>query len=898
MTLTEGTKLGRYEIRSLIGVGGMGEVYRASDPKIGRDVAIKVLPADFSADKERVARFEQEAQAAGALNHPNILAIHDVDTQDGVLYVVSELLEGGELRALLDEGTIPLRKVTEYAQQIVSGLSAAHEKGIVHRDLKPENLFITKDDRVKILDFGLAKLSEPPASAGGQTGNEDATRKALTNPGVVMGTVGYMSPEQVRGQKTDHRSDIFSFGLILYEMITGRRAFQEESLAETMSAIVKEEPPEMTESNPNISPSLERIVRRCLEKKPDRRFQSTADLGFALESLSAPTISSGANMTAAVGTIVPETDKSPWLNRIPWAATLLLLIGCVALGVMYFRRPVPVAKPVRLFVNPPEKATRFEKPRLSPDNRTLAFVATVADQRQIWLRPMGSSTAKPLAGTESVDGLFWSPDSQFIGFSAGGKLNKIALSGGSATTLCPATVGGLSGDWNQDGTIIFGSVGKGISRISATGGSPSDITTVDEAQGEISHFSPAFLPDGRHFFYSVENKDPNKQGIYLSSLDGGDARLILPTNGRASAVEAVEDPETPGAGYLLFVLDGALLAQPFDFLKYQPKGEQMRLADQLLPFGGGAVTGNMMVFSEGSLDQRLTWVDPTGKTLGTVGPVGTYGLRDISPDDKQIAASRSDERMRKQDIWLFDLARGTESRFTLDPADDSWPTWSPNGDRIVWISDRTRKPGLYMKAANGSGQDELLFESDNPKFPMQWSPDGRSLLYREHDPKKGTDLWILPIEGERKPYPWLSTQFDESSWHGFSPNGKWLAYSSNESGRTEIYVQAFVPGEPASGAKVPISSGGGVMPTWRRDGRALYYYDNKGKMMEVDVTLGPKIVAGVPKELFDIGPLRADMTRAWSMTGDGERFLFVTRAENADLAPFTVVLNWMAELKK
>ncbi|MEQ1643841.1 MAG: serine/threonine-protein kinase, partial [Pyrinomonadaceae bacterium] len=377
MTLTEGTKLGRYEIRSVIGIGGMGEVYRATDPKIGRDVAIKVLPADFSADKERVARFEQEAQAAGALNHPNIIAVYDVDIQDGVLYVVSELLEGGELRELLDEGSIPLRNITEYAQQIVSGLSAAHEKGIVHRDLKPENLFITKDDRVKILDFGLAKLSEPPASAGGTCGNEDATRKALTNPGVVMGTVGYMSPEQVRGQKTDHRSDIFSFGLILYEMITGRRAFQEESLAETMSAIVKEEPPEMTESNPNISPSLERIVRRCLEKKPDRRFQSTADLGFALESLSAPTSSSGANMTTAVSAIGLETERSPWLVRALAAAALLLLIGCVVLGVMYIRRPVPDERLVSFVVPPPESGSNVGSPAISPDGRTIAFNVVV-----------------------------------------------------------------------------------------------------------------------------------------------------------------------------------------------------------------------------------------------------------------------------------------------------------------------------------------------------------------------------------------------------------------------------------------------------------------------------------------------------------------------------------------
>lgn len=590
---------------------------------------------------------------------------------------------------------------------------------------------------------------------------------------------------------------------------------------------------------------------------------------------------------------LPAFFSRKWL---PWLLAGVLLIGCVVLGVMYVRRPVLTAKPVRLFVNPPEKATRFDRPRLSPDNRTLAFVAVVEGQRQIWLRPLASSTAKPLAGTENAEGLFWSPDSQFIAFSAGGKLNKISLSGGSATTIGPAPVGGLSGDWNRDGTIIFSASSKAIQRISAAGGSPTDITTADEAQGDLGHIWPAFLPDGRHFLYRVGNRDPEKQGIYLSSLDGGEAKLILATDGRAYVVE---DPDAGGKGYMVFTREDVLMAQSFDLKQYQLTGEAVRLADQLqFADSGIAVTGNMMVFAEGSMDQRLTWVDRTGKTLGTVGPVGTYGLRDISPDGQQIAASRSDATTRKQDIWLFDLARGTESKFTVDPADDSWPTWSPDGNRIVWMSDRTKKSGLYMKAANGSGQDELLFESVNSKYPVQWSPDGRFLLYREFDPQKRSDLWILPIEDERKPYPWLSTQFEESSWRGFSHDGKWLAYSSNETGRSEIYIQAFVPGEPASGAKWPISTGGGTMPTWRRDGRALYYYDNKGKMMEVDVTLGPKIVAGVPREVFDIGPLRADMNRAWSMTGDGQRFLFVTRAEDADLSPFTVVLNWMAELKK
>jgi eukaryotic-like serine/threonine-protein kinase len=381
-----GSSIGHYCIVSKIGAGGMGEVYLAHDARLDRNVAVKLLPADFARDEDRLRRFEQEAKATSALNHPNILTVYDIGEHEGTPFLVSELLEGEELRERLDEGPIPLRKVTEYAQQIVSGLSAAHEKGIVHRDLKPENLFVTKDERVKILDFGLAKLREPSTNIHG---SEDATRRAMTDPGVVMGTVGYMSPEQVRGTQVDHRSDIFSFGLILYEMITGRRAFQEESLAETMSAIVKEDPPEMTDSNPNISPALERIVRRCIEKKPERRFHSAHDLGFALESLSAPTSSSGANMTTAVRAIGPETESSPWLNRIPWLiAAAAVLIALVVPSVMYIRRPVPDERPVSFVIPPSDAGTSIGTPFISPDGRTIAFIMTVDGKPYLYARTL------------------------------------------------------------------------------------------------------------------------------------------------------------------------------------------------------------------------------------------------------------------------------------------------------------------------------------------------------------------------------------------------------------------------------------------------------------------------------------------------------------------------------
>src|SRR5215813_1409800 len=420
MTLVPGTKLGRYEIRAKLGAGGMGEVYRAYDPKIAREVAIKVLSAEVVANKERVARFEQEAQAAGALNHPNILAIHDVDTHDDILYVVSELLDGEELRDRLNGGALPRRKVIDYAQQIVSGLSAAHEKGIVHRDLKPENLFITKDERVKILDFGIAKLTTSPSSTNPDI-SEDATQKVLTNPGMVMGTVGYMSPEQVRGEKTDYRSDIFSFGAILHEMLTGQRAYRRETMAETMTAILKEEPQELSASNPNINPSLEKIVNRCLEKKPERRFQSTADLGFALDALSAPSSSSGGTLTSMAAAAVAETKRSTWRERIPWIAAavfLLLFLAALVFIIKYSRRPAATPPVVASFlISPPEKSTGFSQIAISPDGRNLVFNTSIEGKNEMWIRPLNSLTAKRLAGTDNSNGfMFWSPDSRSIAF--------------------------------------------------------------------------------------------------------------------------------------------------------------------------------------------------------------------------------------------------------------------------------------------------------------------------------------------------------------------------------------------------------------------------------------------------------------------------------------------------
>ncbi|MBP6004044.1 MAG: serine/threonine-protein kinase [Pyrinomonadaceae bacterium] len=887
MTLTEGTKLGRYEIRTLIGVGGMGEVYRASDPKIGRDVAIKVLPADFSADKERVARFEQEAQAAGALNHPNIIAVYDVDTQDDVLYVVSELLEGEELRERLDQGSIPLRKVTEYAQQIVSGLSAAHEKGIVHRDLKPENLFITNDDRVKILDFGLAKLREPKPDAGS---SEDATRKAITNPGVVMGTVGYMSPEQVRGHATDHRSDIFSFGLILYEMITGKRAFQHETMAETMSAILKEEPEEITESNPNISPALERIVRRCLEKKPERRFHSAHDLGFALESLSAPTSSSGTNMTTAVSPIGPENDRSPWPIRILAAAALLLLIGCVVLGVMYVRRPVPDERLVSFVVPPPEPASNVGSPAISPDGRTIAFNMVVDGKLHLYIRELGSFTERRLNGTDEAQAAFWSPDSRSIAFTANDKLKKVDVGGGAVQVICDAPKG-FSGAWSRDGVIVFGSIDQGIRRVSASGGEVSELLPLDESRKETRHLFPRFLPDGRHFFYRSHNSSPtDPPEIFIASIDGKERKSLFKNSSDVYYIEP---------GYLLFARDTTVMAQPFDASKLQFTGDPVPVLENvaMLTSTGRSQfsvseNGTLVYKTGGGTVNQLRWFDRQGKEITKVGPPGEYSDVVLSPDGKRAAAERIDNSNR--DIWMIDLERGLPTRFTFGALREDDPAWSPDGTYLVFSSNGYGdKQSIFRKLANGAGNDELLSDAVSVQTSgMDWSPDGKNILFANIGEKSGNDIWILPMAGEAKPYPLLKSEFNESQAH-FSPDGRYFAYVSNESGREEVYIQSF----PVGTGKWRVSTNGGWQPKWRRDGKELYYEAIDKKLMAVPVKLDGSVEIGSATALFQT-EITVGSPNRYAVTADGQRFLINSPLQSGQESPFNVILNWTSTLKK
>ncbi len=888
MPIAPNTSFDHYEIIAPLGKGGMGEVYRARDTRLNREVAIKVLPAEFAQDADRLSRFEQEARATSALNHPNILTVYDFGSYEGNPYLVMELLEGEELRAQLDEGALPVRKAIEYAQQMTAGLAAAHEKGIVHRDLKPENLFITKDGRLKILDFGLAKL-RPPRTVS--AGSDVATQKQLTNPGTVMGTVAYMSPEQVRGQDLDYRSDIFSFGIILYEMLSGQRAFTGELMADVMSAIMRDDPPELSETNAKISPSLDKIVRRCLEKKPEMRFHSAHDLGFALSTLTTPSGSRLETATALPAVTASLLTKGMFGNaRLAWIAAAVLLLGLLAalpFAVAHLRHAPPTAAIAGHFtIVAPEQVSSLNQLAISPDGRNVAFIGGSAGKTLLWVRPIDSLTARPLPGTEGSNLLpFWSPDSRAIAFYIGGKLKKIDLADGTQQTLCDIQIStrGFSGTWNRAGDILIFS-SPTIYRVAATGGTPTPVPGLDP---KVECRWPWFLPDGQHFLYLASSTQQENAEVFLASLDGKVNRRLLASDSSASYAASAT-----GEGWLFFVRGGTLLAHPFDARRLALTGEPVRVAAsvQTSPNRRGLFSvsdSGTVVYqpSRGDESAQLAWVD----RAGTPGYIESPKL---SPDGKQVVVSRR-ELSGNADIYVIDLARNVSTRLTFDPDADDYPIWSPDGSRIVWYSRREGNRGLYQKLASGTGQDELLLKSDALVAPSHWPADGKFIAYTRVDPQTKADLWVLPLDAGSQPVPFLQTPFAE--WRArFSPDGRWIAYQSDESGMHEIYVQTF----PASGGKWQVSTQGGSQSYWRGDGKELYYISGDGKLMAVAVNSGSTFAPGLPQVLFDLKAVRPVPGSSYTVTNDGQRFLFVRQAEETNRLQYNVVVNWMAEVKK
>ena len=874
MALSPGEKLGPYEILAPIGAGGMGEVYRAHDSRLNRDVAIKVSQTQFS------ERFEREARAIAALNHPNICQVYDVGASpSGLGYLVMELIEGES-----PKGPLPLDTALSYARQIAAGLQEAHDRGIVHRDLKPGNIKIKPDGTVKVLDFGLAKVaSNQPAAPLSE--NSPTLSMVATQAGVVLGTASYMAPEQAKGKPVDRRADIWAFGVVLYEMLTGKRLFDGEDLTEVLASVVKEQPDLTAVPQP-----ARRVIEACLQKDPVKRLQAIGDLRLLLEEAPA---------TAPSG-----RGSESGLRFAAWSAAGVFALALGGLAFVHLREASPVEHHLRYTVAAPENS-QVHSFAVSPDGRYLVIAASVNGKRQLWLRPLDALQAQPMPFTEDAVYPFWSPDSRFIGFFAQGKLKKVAASGGPSQSLCdvPSPRGGA---WSRDDVIVFspnGTSNATLQRVPAAGGVPSDIR---KTTGDFRH--PVFLPDGRRFLYMARQSTPEKNGIYVASLDGKENRRILAdVSGMAYA------PPAPGAraGNILFIRENTLMAIPFDAASAQVVGDVFPVADGVsistnASYAPVTVSDNgVLLYATGGAaggTNQIAWYDRSGKLLGAVGAPGEVGDPAISPDEKTVAFRRISPT--GGDLWLRDLSRGTEQRFTTDPSTNAAPFWSPKGDRIVFVSNRGGVGNLYWKASSGSGADELLL-AGNVKLPSQWSRDGRFVVYREDDPKTRWDIWVLPVDGsaaERKPIPFLQTEFNEG-FGQLSPDSHWMAYTSDKSGRNEVYVRPFPPGE----GEWPISVAGGEQARWRDDGKELFFEAADGKMMAVPVlkaVSGPKpsFVAGAPVPLFEAHMTSAtnDVLFEYDVAADGKRFLIdTTNGQGAASAPpLTVVLNWQGEAKK
>jgi serine/threonine protein kinase len=849
--------------------GGQREIVvptaTARDLKLDREVAIKLLPDAVARDPERLARFEREAKVLASLNHPNIAQIYSVEDRA----LVMELVPGKTLK-----GPLPLDTTLNYATQIASALQAAHDKGIVHRDLKPGNIMVTPDGVVKVLDFGLAVQNREPGSAS----PEDSPTLTIgaTQAGVILGTAAYMSPEQASGQPVDRRSDIWSFGVVLLEMLTGERTFKGETVSHVLAAVLAKDP-DLSRAPVNV----QRLLKSCLQKDPKQRLQAIGDWKLALDTPGTP---------AALPETTARSSFAPW----GWVATALALVAIPLVYVAYRHTAEEAPHVLRFTVPPPEHGVFGPNgvPQLSPDGRRIAYLARVAGGPiQLWVRDLDSLTSRLLV-KETSRSPFWSPDGRSIGFWSSGKLQKMDASGGPALSLCNApNVWG--GTWNSEDVILF-STGPGspIQRISAAGGTATPVTTLDTAAGEVFHTFPRFLPDGRHFLYTAYGTDEDKDAIYVGDLQSKTRTRVMPAKSNAVYVPP---------GYILFMREQTLMAQAFDAGKLRTTGDSFPIAEQVDTIVGStrgyftASQNGVLAYESGAQAQnlQLTWLDRSGKPVGTVGSPGDIEWATISPDGKTVAFDLRDMQTGYYDIWLHDLARGTDSRFTFNSKNNQFPVWSPDGNYLAFNSDRSGV-SVYKKATNGVGQDEVVDQDGLIKRPTGWSPDGRFIVEETNAATKTRgDIWLAlasPANGNEKPHPYLQTEFSEGIGK-VSPNGKWLAYRSDETKRNEIYIMTF----PSPGGKWQISTSGGSYPVWSRDGKQLFYVGND-KMMVVDIRgTGANPEPGVPQPLFDV---RLRPTNpGFDVAKDG-RFLIPTAMEQASAAPIIVVVNWTAGLKK
>ena len=923
MAIQSGTHVGPYEITGAIGAGGMGEVYRARDPKLGRDVAIKVLPEAFARDAERMARFHREAKVLASLDHPNIASIYGLEDSGDTRALVMQLVEGPTLAERIKAGPIPVDEAVRIAKQVADALEYAHERGIIHRDLKPANVKVTDDDAVKVLDFGLAKALEGDPSSIDISTSPTISRMA-TMQGVLLGTAAYMSPEQAKAKSVDRRADIWAFGCVLYEMLAGKQAFTGETVTESLAAVILKDPD--WSLLPARTPMRVRVLlQRCLQKDPKERLQAIGDARISLNE-----VLSGAPDLALAGRA--ETSAVPlWRRALPWALAGILAAALAAVSFVRLReKPPAFAAPVQRFaIETPDPSVRYVG-GLSPDGtRLLLQNAVGSTQSRVWLRRMDSLETRPIEGTEGVSGIpFWSSDGRFIAFSTqDGKLKKIDIEGGPAQVLCDSSTEVLGGFWTPDGKIVFGDSRRlpGLWEVPAGGGVSSPLPGVESPGGRGSLYGPVLLPDARHFLYSIGGIGASPD-VYLGSLDGkaGQPRPKKLLTGVISSVVYTPSLDDPELGYLLFVsgtnvasVTGSLMAQPFDLRKLETVGEPVLIAEQVAWYNFSASLTGTLVYLPGNSAAgtgQLTVFDRQGRILGTAGEPGSYGTPAFSPDGKRVVAARTNLQSGSNDLWMMDLARGISTRFTFDPGVDAEPIWSPDGNRVAFLSDRSGIYNPYQKLSNGGGEEELLFKSDKAAVPHSWSGDGRFLMFGAGVISEATE-GILPLDKDAHAAgkPFLFVQKGAAFEAKFSPGPQghpvWVAYSSKESGRYEIYVRPFDPnsptGTPQSGGKWQVSTGGGISPRWNSNGKELLYVALDGTVMSVEVSgTTAAFQSGIPKPLFKPKGLvaqGADDYSNWDASSDGKKFIFAVSPSESGAAPpikFTVVLNWPSLLKR
>ncbi len=886
MTLASGAKLGPYEIQSPLGAGGMGEVYRARDIRLDRIVAIKVLVSHLSSLPELKQRMEREARAISSLNHPNICHLYDIGSQDGTDYLVMEFLEGETLAERLRKGALPLHEILKIGIAVAEALAAAHRQGIVHRDLKPGNIMLTKGG-AKLMDFGLAKAaagalgsaaSSAPLLSAAQTMSQASPVSPLTTAGTMIGTIQYMSPEQIEGKEADARSDLFALGAVLYEMVTGARPFEGKSQISVASAILEKEPGPISAVQPLTPPAFEHIVTACLAKNPEDRFQTARDVALQLKWIE----QSGTPILSSTGKRRNHRELLAWL--IAGGLALLLI------ALVLFWRGSRVVEQTTYYFAPLPFAARAVA--VSPNGHTIAMIGRRESERNnvLWIYEPGSEEATALPDTGDASFPFWSPDGRSLGFFAAGKLKRLNLAGGPVQTLCEAPTG-RGGTWNKDGVILFtpsGTLGVGLYKISASGGTPTQVTVPDKTLSEDSNRWPVFLPDGIHYLYSAINLSGRRDlySIYVGSLNSNEKRLIVRAKGNAAYA---------APGYLLFYRDQTLFAQHFDPEKFQLTGESVPILTDVQFFpriseGVFAATSAGLLVAQRSKDSgasQLLWFDRKGQQIGVALGPGIYGNIMLSPNGQVVASDTTDPASQNTDVWTYDLQTLGAKRLTFDPALDSLPIWSPDGSRTVFASNRELKFDLYLKDANGAQEEKIIPQDGPDRFPTDWSRDGKYVLYG-----RGPDLWFLMLPELRATQLLKATSTLKSG--RFSPDGKWVAYSSNESGRWEIYVTSF----PEAHGKWQVSNTGGDQPRWRSDGKELFYLSSDSKIMAVPVKTGSNFDSGAPTALFQANPREMFATSelfSYDVSGDGQKFLINSQLKT-ELTPMSLVLNWSAKL--